>query len=376
MSGTSLDGVDAVVCTCRGRQEIRLEHHWSASFPPALRRRLHSAAAGEASSWETGQLHHDLGRFLARVAGSGPKAGPLDAAGMHGQTLYHNAGGRAPATLQIGEAAYLAEALRVPVVSNFRAGDLAAGGHGAPLATLFHQAVFARKGHHIAVNNLGGISNVTSLDWTDTRAPAPRVLAFDTGPANVLLDLAVRHRSDGRSTHDRDGRWAGRGWIAASMVERWLKHPYFRTAPPKSTGRELFGESFWKREMLTAAVRRLGTEDLLATLTGFTARSVALSQHRFLRRADGGLPEETILCGGGAANPVLGEQISAALAEFAPAMRVTTVREHGWPIQCVEPAAFALLTHYHLSGWPANLPSTTGARHPCLLGQLTLPPPG
>jgi anhydro-N-acetylmuramic acid kinase len=187
MSGTSIDGVDYALCEV-SRSSVRLIKHWAREFPTALQHHLHAAAANECSAHELAQLHHDLGRLFAQQAKSLRPRSAL--VGLHGQTVFHNPDRRAPATLQLGEPAYLAEALRVPVISNFRSGDIAAGGQGAPLATLFHKMVFAQRGRHVCVNNLGGISNVTSLDWR--RGKKPRIMAFDTGPANVLIDLAMR----------------------------------------------------------------------------------------------------------------------------------------------------------------------------------------
>jgi len=388
MSGTSLDGVDFALCECGGRTQIRLRELWSQDFPKALARRLHGAARGEASSWETAQLHHDLGRFYAASAQQGLARRKLraDAVGLHGQTIFHRpperlSGRRSgisdsvAATLQLGEPAYLAEALRVPVVSNFRAADLAAGGQGAPLATLFHRVVFARRGEFVAVNNLGGISNVTALDWSDGNTPEPRVLAFDTGPANVLLDLAMRELTGGRQSCDLDGGWAGRGWAKPELAARWLKHRFFAQPPPKSTGRELFGEPFFLKALADCRRARLSSPDILATLTWFTARSIALNYDRFVRNAARQLPGRVLLAGGGAANPVLREHLDAALAELAPDTRVQSCEDHGWPRQAVEPAAFALLAHYRLRNWPGNLPATTGAARLCLLGQVTTAAP-
>lgn len=388
MSGTSLDGVDFALCECRRRSHIRLRELWSQDFPKALARRLHAAARGEATSWETAQIHHDLGRFYAAAAHQGLTQRKLraDAVGLHGQTIFHRPPRRAgrksaaapalpdssAATLQLGEPAYLAEALRVPVVSNFRAADLAAGGQGAPLATLFHRVVFARRGEFVAVNNLGGISNVTALDWSDGNAPEPRVLAFDTGPANVLLDLAMRELTGGRQSCDLDGRWAGRGRAKLELAVRWLKHRFFAQPPPKSTGREEFGEPFFHKVLADCHRAWLSPQDLLATLTWFTARSIARNYDRFVRNAAGTLPHRVILGGGGAANPILREHLAAALAELAPALRLESCEDYGWPRQAVEPAAFALLAHYRLRNWPGNLPDTTGAVRPCLLGQITV----
>jgi len=307
MSGTSMDGVDYALCRV-GVGGIVLRALWSARFPADLRDTLHAAARGELRSHELAQAHHDLGRFYARHAVPA-KSSRRDApalAGLHGQTVFHNPAGRQPATLQLGEPAYLVERLRVPVISNFRAADMAAGGQGAPLATIFHQWVFARHGQHVCVNNLGGISNVTSLDWR--QGPRPAVLAFDTGPANVLIDLAMRALSRGKLERDRNGLWAARGTACEPLLRRWLEHDYFRRKPPKSTGRELFGEPFFKTAMRD--MRRLSPHDKIASLTEFTARSLALNYKLHLPTP----PSRLILAGGGAANPTLVATITQQFA--------------------------------------------------------------
>ncbi|MBM3880434.1 MAG: anhydro-N-acetylmuramic acid kinase [Verrucomicrobia bacterium] len=366
MSGTSIDSVDYALCAVT-ETSVMLWRHWQVGFPAALRRRLHGAARGAASAWELGQLHHDLGRFYATGAKEGPRQPRPALVGLHGQTVFHHPDPRSPATLQIGEPAWLVEALRVPVVANFRSADLAAGGQGAPLATQFHRVAFACPGEFVCVNNLGGISNVTALDWR--RGREPRVQAFDTGPANVLLDLALRHFTRGRWHFDRGGAWAARGRVAEGLVERWLAHPFFRMRPPKSTGRELFGEPFW-RDALAASVRaKLTRYDLVATLTEFTARSVALNYRLHL----GGMPTRVILTGGGAANPQLLNRIAHQLRAWNGRIRVLSSDEVGWPLQAIEAAAFALLAFYRWRGLPGNIPSTTGARRAAMLGQLCRP---
>lgn len=361
MSGTSLDGVDYALCAV-GSRTFRLVSLWRAAFPATLRERLHACARGAASSWELAQTHHDLGRFHARHATRFPASRKPQLVGLHGQTVFHHPARRAPATLQIGEPAYLVESLRVPVVSNFRAADLAAGGQGAPLATAFHLRVFARRGRHVCVQNLGGIGNVTSLDWT--HGNTPRVLAFDTGPANVLLDLSARHFSGGRRVCDHDGAWAARGRPNEALLTRWLRHPFFARRPPKSTGREEFGEPFLARVLTETRRQRLSREDVLATLTEFTARSVALNYQRHLPTA----PHEVILTGGGARNPVLVSALVRELRRLEPSARVVTSDDVGWPAASIEPAAFALLAWLRQERLPGNLPATTGARRTALLG--------
>jgi anhydro-N-acetylmuramic acid kinase len=359
MSGTSIDGVDYALCrTSSGG--IKLRAFWSARFPADLRETLHAAARGELRSHDLAQAHHDLGRFYARHAvPPKSKSGEVPAlVGLHGQTVFHNPASRRPATLQLGEPAYLVERLRVPVISNFRAADMAAGGQGAPLATVFHEFVFARRGQHICVNNLGGISNVTSLDSRNGLRPA--VLAFDTGPANVLIDLGMRTLSQGKLAMDRSGLWAARGTACEPLLRRWLSHDYFRRKPPKSTGRELFGEPFFKTAMRD--MRRLSTHDKIATLTEFTARSLALNYRLHLPA----LPSRLILAGGGTANPTL---VGAITKQFAgDKVEVLTSDAVGWPVRAIEPAAFALLAHLRMEGRPGNLPQTTGAHRNAVLG--------
>lgn len=374
MSGTSLDGIDCALCSC-GPESVRLVRHWSRPFTRMMRGRLRAAAAGEATMWEAALLHHDLGRLYARVVEKGLDGTRPDAVGLHGQTVFHQPPPGRPATLQLGEPSYLAEALGVPVVSNFRAADLAAGGQGAPLATAFHRTVFAAPGEWVGVNNLGGISNVTALDWT-RGGKSPSVTAFDTGPANLLLDLAVRTWTGGRRGFDRDGRIAARGTVDTALLAGWLRHPYLRRRPPKSTGREMFGERFWKESVAPHLVRDGGVDfdrqaDVVATLAEFTARTVADAYRRHLPAFVSARHPRVVLVGGGAANPDLRGRIRRCLLAVNPGVEVVTGEDAGWPSNTVEPAAFALLAAWRLIGKPGNLPETTGAQHPVLLGQVT-----
>jgi anhydro-N-acetylmuramic acid kinase len=364
MSGTSLDGVDGAVCDI-GARRIRLVAQWTARFPAALRSALLEAAEGRATSWAVGALHHELGRFYARAAVRGLRGARVDAAGLHGQTVFHRPPPRA-ATLQLGSPAWLAEALDAPVVADFRAADLAAGGHGAPLATLFHLRAFARRGRHVAVQNLGGLGNVTSLDWRDRRRAAPAVLAFDTGPANLPLDLAAAHVTGGRLACDRGGRLARAGGVEARLVRRWLRDRFLGARPPKSTGRERYGEAFFRRALADAEAAGVRGPDLLATLTAYVAATVAVNCRRHLP----GWPDEVIVVGGGGENPAL---LAALRAALGPGTALRRGAELGWPAPAVEPAAFALLAHERLRGRPGNLPATTGAARAVRCGAVWRP---
>lgn len=366
MSGTSLDGVDCVLVDCVDGGVPRYVRHWSRRFPEALRSRLMAAAAGGGEgAWEVAQLHHDLGRFYARAVVSGLEGERPWAVGLHGQTVYHRPHPVAPATFQIGEPAYLAEALRVPVVANFRAADLAAGGEGAPLATLFHARVFGRSGAHVAVQNLGGIGNVTSIDAR--RRGVPAVRAFDTGPANMLLDLAAARVSGGRARMDRDGRLARRGRVMEALVTQWLRHPFVRRRPPKSTGREEFGAAFLDRcwEAMDAAGSGGRAEDRLATLAEFTVQSIALNYRRHLP----GMPTRVVLCGGGAKNRHLLGRLRAILGAKGE-VKVGTCVDEGWPVEAIEGGAFGFLAFERLSGRSGNVPATTGAARSVACGQV------
>ena len=380
MSGTSLDGVDYALCDV-SENGVKLRSLWTVEFPRTLRERLHATARGVANAWELGQLQHVLGRFYAAGATAKPSRDKPQLVGLHGQTVFHNPNPKDPATLQLGEPAYLVETLRVPVVSNFRAADIAAGGQGAPLATIFHQVAFGRRGRHVCVNNLGGISNVTSLDLR--KGAAPRVLAFDTGPANVLLDMAARHFSDGRLQSDQNGAWAAQGRANERLLDGWLQHPFFEQPPPKSTGREMFGERFFTRTLAELTRARATKFDALATFTEFTARSIARNYSLHLPAP----PDDVVLTGGGAANPVLVESIRARLnaergtrnAEqdqnllASAATRVVTSEALDWPVQAIEAAAFALLAWLRVNELPGNIPATTGAKRAVLCGQISEP---
>ncbi len=365
MSGTSLGSIDYALCEIQSGR-VKLKELWSVDYPLGLQEKLHAAARGDLKSWEFCQLHHDLGRFYAEHAARGKMKVQL--IGLHGQTVFHNPEKKSPATFQLGEASYLVEKIKAPVVNNFRAADMAAGGQGAPLATIFHQMVFGERGLHVCVNNLGGISNVTSLQCGMRNAERGTILAFDTGPANMLMDFAVRHFSKNKRTCDENGAWAAQGKASEKLLEKWLAHSYFSQKPPKSTGRELFGEPFFKKAV--SEMRGVSKFDVVATFTEFTARSLALNYKLHL----GSAPDKVILTGGGASNPVLIKAIERNLHfSLNKKIKVMTSDALGWPVQSIEPAAFALLAWLRFQQKPGNIPQTTGARHFVLCGQLAEP---
>ena len=351
MSGTSLDGVDAVVIQF-AKSGIRVRGSAYLAFDAVLRDELLALTTPGADELaRAARLGNVLARHYAAavheaLAASGIKATDIAAVGCHGQTVRHQ-----PSegyTVQIGNAALLAELTGVAVVSDFRSRDVAAGGQGAPLVPAFHAAVFAAASEDRAVLNLGGIANVTILKRGGD------VLGFDTGPGNCLMDLwAARHLGE---PFDREGNWAANGRVLPAMLEAMLREPYFSAPPPKSTGRELFNES-WLRHHLPAAPAT--SQDVQATLLELTARSVA-------RAIDAYRGQRVIVCGGGAGNRAL----LARLSELVAPAVVEPSDAHGLDARLVEAAAFAWLARQALEAKSGNLPSVTGARGERVLGAV------
>lgn len=340
MSGTSADGVS--LAAIRVERRVRMLAYRTFPYPPALRERV--LAAREARTPELSALHGDLGRFFAACATRFIGRGRVDVIGSHGQTVWHEPGRH---TLQIGEAAHIREATGVPTVCDFRAADVAAGGQGAPLVPHFDRTVFGVR--DAATLNLGGIANLTLLG----RNP----LGFDTGPGNCLIDEAMR-LSFGKP-FDRDGRVAASGKIDRRLLAR-LDHPYFRKAPPKSTGRELFSREFLLERCGKDLRKR--PADVIATLTFLTAKTVGDAIARVVRKP----LQEVIVSGGGMLNRTLFSQLEWTLWPAVP--RPITV--YGIPPLAKEPAAFALLAAEALRGRAGNVPSATGARRPVVLGKI------
>ncbi|HEU0014974.1 MAG TPA: anhydro-N-acetylmuramic acid kinase [Longimicrobium sp.] len=372
MSGTSLDGVDAALVDVSGETvgdvAIRVVHSLTVEYPAERRAAIHDAIVAGTADALCG-LHAELGEWLAEAAlrvcaEAGVDVGSVDAVGSHGQTVWHRppSENRRGATLQLGDPATIAERTGRPVVSDFRTRDVAAGGQGAPLVPWADQVLFSLPGRARALQNLGGIANLTRVP---PRGSAEPVFAFDTGPANALIDAAVEIATQGRHRFDRDGRLAARGTVDAALLDDLLRHPYFAAEPPKSTGREEFGRPLVER--LVQAVQPEGDQDwmdLVATLTELTARTVADAYERWVvpRGVD-----EVVLTGGGARNPVLAGRIRALLAPLP----VVDGAALGVDPDAKEAVAFALLAWAHLRGIPGSVPSATGAAGPRVLGSLT-----
>lgn len=369
LSGTSADGIDVALCRLQRAgaaleppQLLRFE---TLDFPPELGRRVRAALDGEPCDLRAAALlGRDLGRAFGRAAREVADRAriELDLVGSHGQTVYHHDGNEpsGPASLQLGDGDHVAEEAGCAVVSDFRQRDLAAGGEGAPISALADDLIFARLERPLAILNLGGMGNLTVL-----RAEAP-VLSFDTGPAGSLLDGLAR-RTLGRD-YDPEGATAARGRVDAALLDRWLRHPFFERPPPRSTGRETFGEPWVGERLAEARANGLWREgeapaDLLATATELVARSVADSLARF----GGGRPRELLLAGGGVHHRLLVRR----LAELA-ACPVASAAERGIDPDAREGLVFALLAARCVLGIPSTQPSATGARPGRILGKISL----
>jgi anhydro-N-acetylmuramic acid kinase len=373
MSGTSADGIDAVVAEIAGsgrHLRARLLGHTHRPFSPAMRQRiLHLCLHGTVA--ETCELNFVLGEQFARAALTAirhARLKPRDIAaiGSHGQTIHHLPNARIPSTLQIGEPAVIAERTGITTVADFRVRDMAAGGQGAPLVPYADWVLFTDNTRPRIVQNIGGIANLTFLP---PRAALADVIAFDTGPGNMVTDAVVAALTHGKQTFDCDGRLAARGQVSEKLLRELMAHPFLRRHPPKTTGREEFGEMF-VGEMLASARRlRLRPEDTVATATAFTVASIADACRRFvfqkLKPSELG-KLQVILGGGGANNPTLRRM----LAQQIGAGELLTHEDFGIANAAKEALAFAILAHQTLLGQPSNVPNATGARRAAVLGKI------
>ena len=379
MSGTSTDGVSAAAVRFRettdaaghARIDAELLGFVQRAYDASQRARL-LAAMEAGSARDYCRLAADLGDWLADAAGAllaeaGVARADVRAVASHGQTLWHEPG---HSTWQAGESAVIAERLGVDVVSDFRVRDVAAGGQGAPLVPIADALLFASPDRWRALQNLGGIGNVTVVPPRDGAGADAfaGVRAFDTGPGVSIID-AVARRVRPALPYDVDGRLARAGTEVPGVVDALLAAPYFSAPPPKSTGRELFGVAYAERLVDACREARAGAsdEDLVATAVALTARSVADAYARFL-------PEpvsEVVLSGGGARNPALVEAIAAGVARLPGAPAVRAFDDLFFDGEAKEAVAFALLGYLHVERRPGNVPGATGARGPRVLGKLT-----
>jgi anhydro-N-acetylmuramic acid kinase len=352
MSGTSLDGIDVAIVEIRGRR-IETIGFETTPYPEAVRLGILGVSNAVTTTAAISRLNFQLGELYARaVLRTIRRYGTVELIGCHGQTIYHEGGAN---TLQIGEAAVLAERTGVPVVSNFRARDIAAGGEGAPLVPYVDYLLFRHRTRARIALNIGGIANITVIP---AAASAGDVMAFDTGPGNMAIDALAREISRGKLQYDRDGRLAALGRVDRVLLTNLLRDPYYRRKPPKSAGREQYGAEFVARLKSS----RLPPRDLIATATVLTACTIAQAVRRYQTEAT-----DLIVSGGGAHNP----RIMAHLAGLLPNVSVATSSDYGIDVDAKEAIAFAVLAHETWRGRPGNLPSATGASRAVPLGSIT-----
>jgi anhydro-N-acetylmuramic acid kinase len=385
ISGTSVDGIDAALVEISGTElDLKIELLAGATYPyPAeLRERILAVGAGVAISMaELAEIDDAIAQVFAQAA-QNIQIGhqPATLIGSHGQTVYH----RPPAdreignkttphsplptpysplgySLQVGRGALIAHITGITTVSNFRVADIAIGGHGAPLVPRVDAYLLSHPEEGRCIQNIGGIGNVAYIpprhdDWLS------KIRAWDTGPGNSLLDLAVEHLSAGAKTYDEGGNWAASGTPCHPLVEQWLNQDYFHLPPPKSTGRELFGVAYLHQCLEDAQAYQLSVADLLATLTELTAASIVHSYRTFLPE----MPQRVLLCGGGSRNLYLKRRLELLL----PSIPVLTTDEVGLSADFKEAIAFAVLAYWRHLGIPGNLPTATGAPQEVLLGEI------
>jgi anhydro-N-acetylmuramic acid kinase len=383
ISGTSVDGIDAALVEITGTDvDLKIELLAGATYPypETLREQILQVCAGAAVSMaELAELDDAIALQFAQAAQEIQTGHPpADLIGSHGQTVYH----RPPVklrkqqavetfpvsslgyTLQLGRGELIAHLTGIKTVSNFRAADMAAQGQGAPLVPKVDAYLLSSPTQHQCIQNIGGIGNLTYLplrqgDWID------KVCGWDTGPGNTLLDLAMQHFTGGSQTYDQDGKWAASGTPCDALVEQWLSQDFFQIAPPKSTGRELFGWDYFNQCLAEGEAYNLTPTDLLATLTELTVRSIVMSYQKFLPQ----MPQRVLLCGGGSRNLYLKQRLSDQLGSI----QVLTTDEAGVSADFKEAIAFAVLAYWRNLSIPGNLPKVTGANSAVLLGNVYPP---
>lgn len=375
MSGTSIDGIDGVLLSLKAPHQvpskappqIAIKATVHAAFPAVVQKQISAAITQPTVAVdELGRLDSRLGDLYAQAANRlKPKSGQAVAViGCHGQTIRHRPDGKFPFTFQLGNGAIVAQRTGIPVVTDFRSADMAAGGQGAPLAPAFHRAIFASRDETRAVVNLGGIGNITHLPAADDDDNSA-VVGFDTGPANTLLDHWCRRHFN--APFDRHGATAAAGTVQQKLLGNLLSDPYFHRPPPKSTGREYFNEEWLGRVLANDEFASLPPADVQATLTALTAESVAHQLNRLTPTV-----ETAYVCGGGVHNQTL----MAMLGERCHGggkIQLQTTSALGIDPQWVEACAFAWMAHKTIRRTPATLPSVTGALSPTIAGAIYFP---
>jgi anhydro-N-acetylmuramic acid kinase len=370
MSGTSADGVDVAIIDI-DNDKVNVLAFNTFAYSAELRRSIFKLCGAESGgvadvchfNFVIGEVFAESVIKLCKKSGIGLDT--IDLIGSHGQTIYHNPKGTRfgkkliCSTLQIGEPSIIAQRTGITTVADFRPRDMAAGGQGAPLVPFADYFLFHDKRRNRAIQNIGGIANVTYL-------PAGRgagdIIAFDTGPGNMIIDGIVSILSKGKQKIDRDGKIASKGIVDKTILMDMLRHPYFGRRPPKSTGREEFGEQYCKPLYQRMKKKGMSAENILATVTAFTMESIVGAYRKFLPQ----IPDEVILCGGGAHNSTLVKMLRQGLGES----KILLSDEYGINCDAKEAISFAILAYATIKGAANNVPSATGAKQPVVLGKI------
>ena len=376
MSGTSADGVDVSLCRISGHgtdTEVEQIDFCFVPFDEAVRSEILRIAGGKSAAAEDfckmnfllGELYVDAVRKLCSQAGVNPEN--IDLIGSHGQTLWHipkeeeYLGYRFKSTFQLGECAVLSEAFSCPVVGDFRVRDVAAGGLGAPLVPYSEFLIYRRKTECIALQNIGGIGNITCL-LPD--CSLEDVFAFDTGPGNMVIDAVYSAVTNGRCRYDEGGEYAAQGQVSEKLLAYMMDDEYIHTKPPKTTGREYYGEHYVNRIMVKARELGVNNCDLMATVTAFTAETIKYGVRHFMPKK----PDRLIVGGGGSMNKTLMRFIAEAL----PDCGVMTNEQLGYDSNAKEAVAFAVLANETIFSGANNVPSVTGANKYVVMGKISL----
>jgi anhydro-N-acetylmuramic acid kinase len=383
MSGTSADGIDAALVKISGlaatggappNLKIHLLNHTQQTFPPQIRKEiLRVAEQNPLTPGELSQLHARLGHIYAEAALAACKKfrispKKIDLIGNHGQTLFHQGqqtnflGKPTASTLQLGDGSIIANITGITTVSDFRPADMARGGQGAPLVPFADYALYRHPKLGRVSLNIGGIANITVIP---ANAKLSDVFAFDTGPGNMLIDALVQHFTHGRRRYDKNATLARQGHLHREFLTQLLCDPYFQRKPPKSTGREYFGAAYVTKTLAQARRHKLSPNDLIHTITVFTAASIADALRRFVLSKN--KISQLTVSGGGAQNPFLMCQLSALL----PNVQAMPSSALNVPTDAKEALAFALLAYETFHQRPSNIPTATGARGPAILGKIS-----
>lgn len=380
MSGTSLDGIDAVLCRVNGtgfETELEVLDAYSISYTDAEKQKIMALCDEETARVDeiTAMNFYLAEKFseavLQLVDQSDYSLKDIDFISSHGQTIYHlpDEGKnefQPKSTLQIGDISVISERTGLPVVGDFRTAEMAAEGQGAPLVSFLDYVFFKDEKKSRALQNIGGIGNVTYLGRGDDQ----QLTSFDTGPGNMVIDEVVYRLSEKTLTYDKNGEWAAKGQVNNAFVDELMQHDYFSRKPPKTTGREVFGKAYVDGVMNRAEAMNLSADDLVASVTAWTAKTIANSYNDFILSANKPL-DEVIVSGGGGHN----ETLLRFLQDDLPEQRVTTIDEFGISSDVKEAAAFVVFGYHFLQGKTNTIREFTNADHEVIMGKLSYTQP-